>query len=153
MKPSGGQRGIWPSYHLDSQGWDRRPPWEACRLAPWAEAQTRLPEASGSHISPYPAKAPLDAGCGTHCSSAAEVAGGPRAGARLSLARRAQTTLAPNLMHLALRRRLRLPLPLTRRRCGGDMPPPAHGASGTALVCGQAGLDPGRRVCVATAAL
>ena len=33
------------------------------------------------------------------------------------------TTLAPDLMHLALRRRMRLPLPITRARCGGDGTP------------------------------
>ena len=30
----------------------------------------------------------------------------------------AASTLAPDLMHVAMRRRLRLPLPLTDRRCG-----------------------------------
>ena len=49
---------------------------------------------------------------------------GPHAGVWLAaIPTHPATTLPPNLMHLALRRRMRLPLPLTRARCGGDGAP------------------------------
>ena len=49
---------------------------------------------------------------------------GPHAGAWLAaIPADPATTLAPDIMHLALRRRLRLPLPLTRARCGGERAP------------------------------
>ena len=54
------------------------------------------------------------------------------------------TTLAPDLMHLALRRRMRLPLPLTRARCGGGGAPGCRALVDNlgdhALACPRTGL-------------
>ena len=46
----------------------------------------------------------------------------------------AAATLAPDRIHLALRRRLRLPLPITRARCGGDG---QHGCRGVVDALGD----------------
>ena len=57
-------------------------------------------------------------------------------------------TLAPDLMHIALRRRLRLPLPLTALQCGGDGAPGCHGQADALgdhfVACPRAGLLPRR---------
>ena len=117
---------------LDAAGWDERPHWAACAdgaqvpaadgelglggpgwqrravlalhtsfrerellpaMAPDAQALFR--SQSGQHVGMWLAAIPADAAA----------------------------TLAPDLMHIALRRRLRLPLPLTALHCGGDGAP------------------------------
>ena len=70
---------------------------------------------------------------------------GPHAGAWLAaIPADPATTLAPDIMHLALRRRLRLPLPLTRARCGGERAPGCRALVDNlgdhALACPRTGL-------------
>ena len=70
---------------------------------------------------------------------------GPHAGAWLAaIPADPATALAPDLMHLALRRRMRLPLPITRARCGGDGTPGcralAHNLGDHAMACPRTGL-------------
>ena len=70
---------------------------------------------------------------------------GPHAGAWLAaIPADAATTFAPDLMHLALRRRMRLPLPLTRARCGGEGAPGCRvtvdNLGDHALACPHTGL-------------
>ena len=112
------------------QGWTQRPDWEAClHSAPsqaargepgiWAngwqrDAALALHTSFREHVL-LPAVRPSD-------RALLRSQAGPHAGAWLVPADPA-TTLAPDLMHLALRRRMRLPLPLTRARCGGDGTP------------------------------
>ena len=70
---------------------------------------------------------------------------GPHAGAWLAaIPTDPATTLPPDLMHLALWRRMRLPLPLTRARCGGDVAPGCRAIVDNfgdhALACPRTGL-------------
>ena len=70
---------------------------------------------------------------------------GPHAGAWLAaIPADPATTLAPDIMHLALRRRLRLPLPLTRARCGREGAPGCRAlvdnVGDHALACQRTGL-------------
>ena len=107
--------------HLDSQGWTQRPDWEAClHSAPshaargepgiWAngwqrDAALALHTSFREHVL-LPAVRPSD-------RALLRSQTGPHAGAWLAaIPADPATTLAPDLMHLALRRRMRLPLPI-----------------------------------------
>ena len=139
--------------HLEGHGWDQRPGWEAC-------LRTAAPQAARSEPGVWANGWQNDAALALHISFREQVLlpairpsdrallrsqAGPQAGAWLAAipADRA-TTLAPDIMHLALRRRLRLPLPLTRARCGGEGAPGCRALVDNlgdhALACPRTGL-------------
>ena len=118
--------------HLEGHGWDQRPGWEAC-------LRTAAPQAARSEPGGWANGWQRDAALALHSSFRERVLlpairpsdrallrsqAGPHAGAWLAaIPADPATTFAPDIMHLALRRRLRLPVPLTRARCGGEGAP------------------------------
>ena len=139
--------------HLDGHGLTERPTWEAClRPAP--------PQAAPGEPGVWAHGRQRDAALALHTSFRERVLmpavrpdvrallrsqAGPHAGAWLAaIPTDPATTLPPDLMHLALRRRMRLPLPLTRARCGGDGAPGCRAIVDNfgdhALACPRTGL-------------
>ena len=139
--------------HLEGHGWDQRPGWEAC-------LRTAAPQAARSEPGVWANGWQRDAALALHISFREQVLlpairpsdrallrsqAGPHAGAWLTaIPADPATTLAPDIMHLALRRRLRLPLPLTRARCGGEGAPGCRALVDNlgdhALACPRTGL-------------
>lgn len=117
--------------HLDAQGWTARPPWDILLSGP--RAPPPLDEAEPGlfrHGWQQPAALVLHTAHRARevmpTLPEAEQAllrsqSGPHAAAWLTaIPTDPGTTLSPEEMQVALRRRLRLPLPLASRHCGGD---------------------------------
>ena len=142
---------------VTAEGWTSRPEWAACARgadAPAAEGELGLGNPGWQrhavlalHTSfrervLLPALAPA-ARALLHSQS------GPHAGMWLAaIPSDAASTLAPDLMHVAMRRRLRLPLPLTALHCGAEG---RHGCGAEVdaygdhhLACPRTGLLPRR---------
>ena len=140
-----------------AEGWTSRPEWASCARgadAPAAEGELGLGNpgwqrhAVLAHHTSFrepvllPALAPA-ARALLHSQS------GPHAGIWLAaIPSDAASTLAPDLMHVAMRRRLRLPLPLTALHCGAEG---RHGCGAEVdaygdyhLACPRTGLLPRR---------
>ena len=105
--------------HLEGQRWDQQPGWEACLRTAAPLASPAAGQMVGKGMLPshstflsesrfcYRAFGPATVRCRSQA--------GPHAGAWLAaIPADPATTLAPDIMHLALRRRMRLLLPLTR---------------------------------------
>ena len=142
---------------VTAEGWTSRPEWASCARgadAPAAEGELGLGNPGWQrhavlalHTSfrervLLPALAPA-ARALLHSQS------GPHAGMWLAaIPSDAASTLAPDLMHVAMRRRLRLPLPLTALHCGAEG---RHGCGAEVdangdhhLACPRTGLLPRR---------
>ena len=131
------------AHQLTAEGWESRPDWESCARGadvPAAEGELGLGSpgwqrhavlalhTSFRERTLLPALAPA-ARTLLHSQS------GPHAGMWLAaIPSDAASTLAPDLMHVAMRRRLRLPLPLTDRRCGAAG---RYGCGGEVDACGD----------------
>ena len=119
---------------LEAAGWEARPAWPALLAAPDLPRDSEITEPSdlprgwqrhaAFALNLYYREHELLPALAPASRALLRSQSGAQAGAWLAAVPcDPGTPLSPEHMHLALRRRLRLPLPLTQQRCGGDGKP------------------------------